>query len=50
MIELLFDLDNDVGERRNLAYQYPDVVTRLQRLYADWEADVDRQPPPWRVR
>lgn len=27
----LFDLKNDVGESRNVADRYPDVVVRLQR-------------------
>jgi arylsulfatase A len=50
MIELLFDLDTDVGERRNLAFLHPAVVADLRRRLADWEADVDRLPPAWRVR
>ena len=28
----LFDLENDIGERRNVADQHPDVVERLKRL------------------
>ncbi len=28
----LFDLENDIGERRNAADQHPDVVERLKRL------------------
>jgi hypothetical protein len=27
----LFDLKNDVGERRDVADRYPDVVARLQK-------------------
>ena len=45
MIELLFDLHEDIGERRNLAYQHPERVERLRRMHADWEADVDRHRP-----
>ncbi len=40
--EFLFDLDADIGERRNLAYRHPDLLGRLRRLHAAWEADVDR--------
>jgi arylsulfatase A len=40
--EFLFDLDADIGERRNLAYRHPELVTRLRELHASWEADVDR--------
>jgi arylsulfatase A-like enzyme len=49
-IDLLFDLQTDVGERRNLAYRHPDVLADLQRRLAEWESDVDRVPPEWRVR
>ncbi len=37
---LLFDLDVDPGERTDLAAHRPDLVIKLQRLLADWEADV----------
>jgi arylsulfatase A-like enzyme len=40
--EFLFDLDSDIGERHNLAYRHPELVTRLRQLHAVWEADVDR--------
>jgi arylsulfatase A-like enzyme len=50
MIDMLFDLDNDVGERRNVAFLHPEVLADLQRRLADWEAEVDRVPPAWRVR
>jgi arylsulfatase A len=40
--EFLFDLDLDIGERHNLAYQHPERVVRLRQLHASWEADVDR--------
>jgi arylsulfatase A-like enzyme len=50
MIELLFDLDADIGERRNIAFRHPNVLANMQRLLAEWEADVDREPAAWRVR
>jgi hypothetical protein len=50
MIELLFDLEADVGERKNIAFRHPDVLANMQRLLAEWEADMDREPPAWRVR
>jgi len=28
----LYDLENDIGERRNVADQYPEVVAQLQAL------------------
>lgn len=47
--EYLFDLASDPGERRNLASTHPDVLERLRRLYAEWEAgslEPIPLPPP----
>ncbi len=41
-IELLFDLENDPSERKNLAYEYPEIVAQLRKALMDW----DRQLPP----
>jgi arylsulfatase A-like enzyme len=40
--ELLFDLEKDLGERRNLAVRHPDIVQRLRTELAAWE----RRLPP----
>jgi arylsulfatase A-like enzyme len=37
---LLFDLQDDPGERRDLAARHPDIVVRLTQLLADWEKEV----------
>jgi arylsulfatase A-like enzyme len=50
MVEMLFDLKHDISERRDLAYQHPDVVRQLKKRLADWEADVDSSSPAFRVR
>ncbi|HEY5654154.1 MAG TPA: sulfatase-like hydrolase/transferase [Pontiella sp.] len=34
----LYDLEKDIGEKNNLAGQYPEVVKRLQQQYLQWEA------------
>jgi arylsulfatase A-like enzyme len=39
-MELLFDLEADSGERRNLAYRQPKVVEELRNALADWEAGL----------
>jgi arylsulfatase A-like enzyme len=39
---LLFDLSIDSGERTDIAARHPDLVAKLKRLLADWEADVDQ--------
>jgi arylsulfatase A-like enzyme len=36
-VDLLFDLTTDIGERRNLAFQHPDVVKSLRAALAEWE-------------
>jgi arylsulfatase A-like enzyme len=38
--ELLFDLEVDVGERRNLAYRHPEIVKELRTTLAEWEAGL----------
>jgi arylsulfatase A-like enzyme len=38
--ELLFDLANDIGERKNLAYRHPDIVKEIKDLLAKWEATL----------
>jgi arylsulfatase A-like enzyme len=48
--ELLFDLDNDAGERKDLAYRHPEVVEELRGLLANWEAELARTPPPFQVK
>jgi len=50
MIEMLFDLEEDVGERRNLIYRHPELAARLRRLHEEWETDLARTPPPQLVR
>lgn len=50
MVEMLFDLEQDVSERRDLAYRNPPVLARLKELLRNWEADMDRAPPAFVVR
>ena len=39
----LFDLNNDVGEAKNLAEREPEIAGQLLQALADWEADVPGQ-------
>jgi arylsulfatase A len=39
---LLFDLNDDPGERRDLAAQHTDLVVKLKALLAEWEGDVQQ--------
>ncbi len=39
-MELLFDLEKDIGEKRNLAFKHPEVVTELRAALAKWETQL----------
>lgn len=43
---LLFDLEKDVSETKNLADQYPQIVNELSDALADWEKELI--PPKWK--
>jgi arylsulfatase A-like enzyme len=43
--ELLFDLEADVGERRNLAFRHPEIVRELRATLAEWEATLKPKSP-----
>jgi arylsulfatase A-like enzyme len=40
-IDLLFDLERDVGERQSLAHLEPARLAELRALLGPWEADMD---------
>ena len=45
---MLFNLDDDIGERKNLALQRPDLVAELTAAYEEWARNVpgeSRDPP-----
>lgn len=37
---MLFNLDVDIGEKRNLSIERPDLVEELLAIYKEWEKDV----------
>ena len=45
---LLFDLEQDVGERNDLAAERPELVRELYGRIQQWEEDVDREAAPLR--
>lgn len=49
LVEMLFKLRDDIGERHNLYYERLDKVKELKAKLAEWEADVDKVPPPIRI-
>jgi arylsulfatase A-like enzyme len=50
MVEMLFDLENDVSERHDLFYRKPEIVRDLKRRLAAWEADVASSKPAFVVK
>jgi len=42
---MLFDVDADPGERRDLSYHHPDIVADLERRLSEWEAGLPGRPP-----
>ena len=38
----LYDLDTDIGERRDVATDHPDIVARLEALVAQMDADLGK--------
>jgi arylsulfatase A-like enzyme len=43
-MDLLFDLEADIGERVNLGYQHPEILARLKRALKAWEEEIDGTP------
>lgn len=37
---MLFDLEEDIGETKNLKNDYPEIVKELKAIYADWRASM----------
>ena len=46
----LYDLDADISESKNLAADNPEIVAELQKLIADYDADLKANSRPvWRA-
>jgi arylsulfatase A-like enzyme len=50
MVEMLFNLKDDIGEHEDLYYEHLDKVKELKEKLAAWEADVDKVPPAISIR
>ncbi|MBE7498296.1 MAG: sulfatase-like hydrolase/transferase [Verrucomicrobiaceae bacterium] len=40
-MDLLFDLEADIGERTNLGYQHPEILGDLKTKLKKWESEMD---------
>jgi arylsulfatase A len=49
-MDLLFDLEQDIGERRNLHFTHPEITADLKQRLADWEAEMDAEEKQILVR
>jgi arylsulfatase A-like enzyme len=41
----LFDLENDIGERKDLAKSKPEIAQKLKKMFHDWRKEVDAKMP-----
>lgn len=49
-VEMLFDLANDIGERRDQSFQNPQVFADLKRRLAAWEAELAKERTEFLVK
>lgn len=49
-VEMLFDLERDVGERLNLGYRHPELLAELRQSVREWEKEMDSTPPAFKVK
>ena len=49
-VEMLFDLSEDIGERRDLFFRHPEVFADLKQRLSAWEAELARETPEIRVK
>lgn len=49
-IEMLFDLKRDPGEHNNLSYQQQQVVKEARARLEQWEKEMDRAAPGFRLK
>lgn len=49
-MDLLYDLEADIGERRSLAYVHPEIVRDLKARLKAWQEEMDASPRDFVVR
>jgi arylsulfatase A-like enzyme len=49
-VDLLFNLQDDISERRDLGYQNQAKLADLKSRLQAWEVEIDRSPPAFLVR
>jgi arylsulfatase A-like enzyme len=49
-VEMLFDLANDIGERRDVFFRHPEIFADLKRRLVGWEADLAKTQTDFLVK
>jgi N-acetylgalactosamine-6-sulfatase len=49
-MDLLYDLDADIGERRSLTWEHPEIVKDLKARLKSWESEMDASERTFIVR
>lgn len=49
-VEMLFQLTDDISERRDLSFQHPETFAELKRHLAEWEAELAKVPTEFLVK
>jgi hypothetical protein len=49
-VDLLFNLKDDLGERRDVYRHHPQVMTDLKQRLATWESEMARHQPEFLVK
>jgi hypothetical protein len=49
-VDLLFNLKDDIGERRDLSFRRPEILSDLKSRLKAWEDEMDASPTTFVVR
>jgi arylsulfatase A len=49
-MDLLFDLENDISEHKNLYYEHPEIAHELKERLVAWEDEMAKEPKTFTVR
>ena len=49
-IDLLYDLEKDPGERKDLYHSHQEKAAALRKLHEDWEAEMAKEKPAFVVK
>jgi hypothetical protein len=49
-VEVLVNLKDDIGERRDVAFRNPQILADLKARLKAWEEEMDHSPPAFVVR